>query len=123
MFESLTKASVKDCIVEEGRIIFIVRKGEIAKAIGKKGANIRKVENLIKKKVKIIEFSEDLVEFVKNVVAPLKVLDVVDVEGIVTVTPVDSKIRGMLIGRSAVNLRGFEAIVQRYFPIKEMKVI
>jgi hypothetical protein len=35
----------------------------------------------------------------------------------------DLKTRGLLIGRGASNLRLFEAIVQRYFPIKEIRVI
>lgn len=123
LFENITRASVKDCIEQEGRIIFIVNQNEMAKAIGPKGANIRKLENLLKKKIKIVEYSEDVVEFVKNIVAPVKTGDVVLEDDVITITPADSMSRGLLIGRSAVNLRGFESIVKRHFPIKEIKVV
>jgi len=39
------------------------------------------------------------------------------------ITPPDTQTRGYLIGREAVNLRGFEEIVKRYFEIKEIKVV
>lgn len=122
MFESMTHASVKDCINEEGRLIFIVNKGEIAKAIGKGGVNIKKIERMINKRVKIVEFSEDMLEFVRNVIAPLKVADIADNEGTVVITSPDSQTRGLLIGRGAVNLRNFENIVKRYYDIKEIRV-
>ena len=36
LFESISGASVKDCIVDEeqGRVIFVVKKGDIGAAIG-----------------------------------------------------------------------------------------
>lgn len=123
VFETLTRARVKDCFEQNGRLVFIVGEGEIAKAIGKGGSNIRKLENLIKKKIKVVEFSPELLEFVRNVVAPLKVADIVEEEGVVKITPPDSQTRGLLIGRGAVNLRGFEAIVKRHFEITEIKVV
>ena len=123
LFESVTRASVKDCIEQGGRLVFVVNQGDMAKAIGPKGKNIRKLESLLKKKIKIIEYNDDLVEFVKNVVSPIKPADVSEEEGIVVITPADSSSRGLLIGRGAVNLRGFEEIVKRYFDIKEIKVV
>ena len=123
LFENITKASVKDCIEQGERLVFIVKQGEMAKAIGPKGKNIRKLEGMLKKKLKIVEYSDDLIEFVKNIVSPIKPADIAEEEGIVTITPADSTSRGLLIGRGAVNLRGFEDIIKRYFPIKEMKVV
>ena len=123
MFESMTHASVKDCIDQGGKLVFIVKEGDIGKAIGKGGANIKRLEKSLNKKIKIVEYSEELLRFVQNVVAPCKVSDISEEENIVTITPADNKNRELLIGRSAVNLRGFEAIVQRYFEVKEIKVI
>ena len=123
LFESMTHASVKDCIEEDGRLIVVVHTGEIAKAIGKGGSNIKKLEGMLKKKIKIIEFNSDVLEFVRNVVAPLKTADVSEEEGMVVITPPDTQTRGLLIGRGAVHLRSFEDIVKRYFQIKEIKVI
>lgn len=123
MFESMTHAKVKDCIKKPDKLIFIVETGEIGKAIGKKGANIRKLENKFKKKIKIIEFDEDPLIFTQNVFYPNKAKDISEEEGVITITPIDNTTRGYFIGRGASNLRNAEEIVKRYFEIKEIKVI
>lgn len=122
LFTYVTDTSVKDCIDSESRIIFIVDENQAGKAIGKKGANVRRLEEKLKKKVKIIEFSQDPVQFIKNIVYPNKVRDIACEDNVYTITAVDSFTRGMLIGRNAVNLREFESIVKRYYEIKELKV-
>lgn len=124
VFESITKARIKDCLDQDGKLIFVVKENEIGKAIGKKGINIKRLENALKKKIKIIEFSDDLIQFIKNCIYPSQSKDIVEGEdGIILITPVDSQTRGMLIGREAVHLRALEKIVNRFFTIKEIKVV
>ena len=123
MFESLTNASVKDCFNQGDKLVFVVKENQIGKALGKGGSNIKRLENSFKKKIRIIEFNPDLFQFIKNVVYPLKVSDIAEEEGVITITPIDSKTRGYLIGRAAVNLRNTEDIVKRYFEFKELKVV
>lgn len=123
LFEQLTGAHVKDCVPSAEQMIFIVHEGEMAKAIGRGGQHVRNLEHKLKKKVKIVEFHVDLLQFVKNVVAPLSLEKaVMNDDATVVLTAKDLKTRGLLIGRGASNLRLFEAIVQRYFPIKELRV-
>ena len=69
------------------------------------------------------EFNPDLIQFIKNVVFPSKVKDIVEEEGVITITPPDSETRGYLIGKSASNLRNTEEVVKRYFELEEIKVI
>jgi N utilization substance protein A len=122
-FEQMTRARVRDCIVTEQQVIFIVEPGDIGKAIGPRGANIRRIEAGLKKKVKIAEFSHELVTFIKNLVYPIDVREVKEQDdGVVVLVPPDLKARGLLIGRNAQTLRAYESVVQRYFPIKELKV-
>jgi N utilization substance protein A len=121
-FEMITRSRIKDLIINEDLLLFIVKAGEIGKAVGPKGTNVRKLERIFKKKIKIVEFASEPVTFIKNLVYPLKVTDVVEDEGIYTITPVDSKTRSILIGKNACNLRFNESVAQRYFPIKELKV-
>ncbi len=121
LFDSITRASLKDCITDHA-IIFIVNTGEIAKAIGKGGINVKKLEKAMNKKVKIVEYNTDIVTFIKNLVYPLRVKEVIRDDDIVTLIPPDSKTRGMLIGRGAMHLRSYETVIKRYFPLKELKV-
>jgi transcription antitermination factor NusA-like protein len=90
--------------------------------VGKGGANIRNLEAKLRKKIKVVEHSSDLLQFIKNVVAPLGVSELSEEDGVVTLIAKDLKTRGLLIGRSASNLRFFESIVKRFYPINELKV-
>ena len=123
LFGKITKVNAKDCFKSNKMLIFVVDTGKIGLAIGKGGMNIKKLEKMTKRKIKIIEYSDDLITFVSHVIAPLKAKDISFDEGVVVIVPIDSITRGYLIGREAVNLRGYEDIVKRYFEIKEIKVV
>ncbi len=123
LFENITRAKVKDCFVNGERLVFVVSPGFISKAIGKNGSNIKRLESMLKKKIKIVEYSEDKLRFIKNWLMPLKVTDIKEEDGIVTVTAPDTQTRGLMIGRSAQNLRGTEEVVRRYFEVKEIKIV
>lgn len=73
LFESLTNAGVKDCITYPDKVVFIVNEGDMGLAIGKGGANVKKVEDALGKKIDLIEYSKDPVQFLKNLVYPVKV--------------------------------------------------
>jgi len=123
LFESLTNAQVKDCIENELQIIFIVNENEIGKAIGKNGINAKKISNLIKKPIKIVEFSSDVSQFIKNFVYPVQIKEVRNQDNLVTIVGPDTKTRGMLIGRDAKNLETLKSVVKRYFTINDIKVM
>ncbi|MBS3105058.1 NusA-like transcription termination signal-binding factor [Candidatus Woesearchaeota archaeon] len=121
LFESMTGAKVKDCITNE-KIIFIIGENDMGKAIGKNGANIKRMENKLRKKVKLVEFSSDVLQFVKNIVYPAEILDVrQENEGII-IHAKDTHARAMLIGRERKNINHLSGIVRRHFDIKEIKV-
>jgi len=123
MFESMTQAEVKDCIELENMLIFIVAENQIGKAIGKEGSNVRRLENLLKKKVRIIEYNKDIIKFVENIIYPNKAKEIRQEEKRIMIVPSDSKSRGFLIGRNATILRSNENIVKRYFEIDEIKIV
>lgn len=54
LFESISGASVKDCIVDEveQRAIFVVNQGQVGVAIGKGGRNIHTLERMTGKKTR-----------------------------------------------------------------------
>ncbi len=122
LFEQLTHARCKDYIPQEAMSFFIVEPDNIGKAIGRHAVHIRQLEKALRKKIKIIEYTPELKQFVQNVIAPLEIEHFEEQDGIVLLTAKDLKTRGMLIGRSASHLRLYEAIIKRYFPIQEIKV-
>ncbi len=123
LFDSITRAKLKDCIVTRSFIVFIVEPGEAGKAIGKGAKNARVIEKKLNKKIKIVEFSPDLIQFIKNYIAPIKAKEVKQISfGIIQVTPSDLTSRGLLIGRNAENLRLMEDIAKRYHTVTEIKI-
>ena len=122
-FELLTKARLKDCIEEAGILYFIVEPFELGKALGKGAANVKRLEEKLNRKIKIVEFDPNVLNFVAKLSYPVKPKNVEEKDGIVTITSPDLTGRGFLIGRGAVNLRAMEKITQRYFQIKEIKVV
>ena len=130
LFENATGARVKDYFELDGLRYFIVLEGEMGKAIGRNGMNIRKLEGILNAKVKIAEYNQDMLEFIKNLLYPLRLHsaeekdDVKDGKNIRTVylEALDVKTRGLIIGRNANALRNLEKAVQRYFKLDEIKV-
>jgi transcription termination/antitermination protein NusA len=122
-FENMTRAAIKDCIVEEERIIFVVLEGELKKALGKGAENIKKLGEKFKKKAKVVEFSTNMLTLIKNFIHPLKVENMTEQDNVVVLESTDTKVKGLLIGRAAKNLRALENNIRRYYPdLKEIKV-
>ena len=122
LFESLTGAKVKDCILGDV-VLFVVHENEMGKAIGKHASNIKRVENTLKKKIKLVEFNNDVSQFVQNLIYPLKAKEIKEEGMIVTIYGEDTRTKGLLIGRDRRNINSTNDIVKRYFKVEEVKVI
>jgi transcription termination/antitermination protein NusA len=124
MFEKITRAKLKDCFTNKDKLYFIVQHGELRRALGDKKENVQKLVKATNRNIKIVEFSPNVLDFVKNVMHPLRMEDVNMEEGIITIKGTDTKTKGLMIGARAQNLRNYESIIQKYFnEIKEIKVV
>ena len=123
LFESLTRASVKDCIDTPSGLIFIVEPSEIGKAIGKGGANVRKIEGLLKHKIKVVAFDQQKAQFLRNFLYPIVNFDILEEADILKIKCGDLKTRGQIIGRNATALRLSEDILRRYFTLEKIVVV
>ena len=58
MFQEISGAMAKDCVVDEkmNRVIFIVNKGEMGLAIGKNGQSIKKIKKSVGQDVDFVEY-------------------------------------------------------------------
>jgi transcription termination/antitermination protein NusA len=122
-FESSTGATVKDMFNDAKGIVFVVAKGDVGKAVGKQGKNIKYLSSKLKKDVRVVEYSSEKLEFIRNLIFPVRAKNVHEEDDIVVIEVQDRKSKGLLIGRNASTLRSLEEIVRRHFPVKEIKVI
>lgn len=122
VMERITHAQIKDCFREGELLFFVVAPGELGKAIGKGGSNIRRAQIELGKRIRVVEFRENPAEFVKNLIYPLSVEEIV-VEGEeILIRDQDKKIKGQIIGRDRSNLNFINKAVQRFFDL-EVKVV
>lgn len=129
LFQRMTGATARDCIIDEkaNRIIFLVSKGQMGLAIGKSGSAVKSIERVVKRHVEVVEWSEDMVELVKNALNPKYVIDVRVTErldgtkGIVVV--VDPKKKGAVLGEGGKNAERLRLIVRRHFDIPSVQIV
>jgi len=128
LFESITGATAKDCIVDDelNRIIFIVKEGDIGVAIGRGGKNIHLLERMTGKKHEIIEHSDNPVQFIKNALKPARVNEIRITErpdgrsiAVVAVNPRD---KGVAIGKNGRNAERIRFLAKRYFQIQNVSI-
>ena len=123
VFESVTKAKVVDAFIDMNeRVVFIVEEGDMGKAIGKAGINIRRLGNMMKKNLRIIEFSDDAVKFVRNIIMPIKTENIGIESNLVVIKPGNTQSKAMLIGRNRAKLNEINMIVKRHFKNIEVKI-
>jgi len=128
LFENITSATARDCIVDDelNRIIFIVKEGDIGVAIGKNGKNIRLLERMTGKKHEIIEHSDRPDQFIRNALKPARVNEVRITErpdgksiAVVSVNPRD---KGVAIGKNGRNAERIRFLAKRYFQIQNVSI-
>ena len=128
LFQSITGATVKDCIVDSdlNRIIFIVKEGSIGMAIGKKGKNIHLLVKMTGKKHEVIEHSDNPAQFIKNALKPAKVDEVRITERMdgktIAVISVNPKDKGVAIGKNGRNAERIRFLAKRYFQIQNVSI-
>jgi transcription termination/antitermination protein NusA len=125
LFETITRSRVKDAFVDDNNLLtFVVSDVEIGKAIGKNAANVKRLENMLKRKIKIVAFNPSATEFVKNLVYPVTNIETELVDKTIMLKGPDAKTKGFLIGRNQSNIKNTLNIVKKYFKdIENIKVV
>lgn len=119
-------ASIRDCVVEDDRVIFIVDKGHLGIAIGSKAKNLEKLRMLFKKIVKFVEFDEDKTRFIENLCKPYNITKVTfdenNGEGVARIE-VNPRDKSKLIGKGGRNINMIRKMAQRHHQIKDVQII
>ena len=115
LFEKVTSVDARDCFDYNDKIVFLVPESKIFLAIGKNGRNVERLSVMLKKKIKIVVFSDDPAIFIKSFISPIKAEEIVN-EGsklIIKVSSVSDK--AILIGRNSRNLKSLIEILKKYY--------
>lgn len=127
LFEGMTGARVHDCVIDESGsgIIFVVKKGDIGLAIGRRGDKIRRARQVIGKSIEVIEHSDELTEFLKNTFAPANVknINVIEREGKkVAIVTIEKQDKGIAIGAKGKKIRNAKKLAHRHYGIHDISL-
>ena len=115
----LTKSTAIDCIIDDNfdRVIYIIRKGDMGTAIGKRGDNIRKMQRVLGKRVEMVEEASDLNMFIGNILKPACLSSVlVDNEtGKIKILVERKGDLGIAIGKGGSNVEKVRLLCKRFF--------
>ena len=122
-FEKETRTTVKDCIINPESITFIVKKGDIGKAVGKQGSIIKRIKKEIGKEVNVYEHSDKPEEFIKNLLFPVKIKNI-EIQNNTATVKVDKQDKKRAIGKEGKKIKKVREIIRRHYPeIKEIKIM
>jgi len=128
LFQKITKVTPRDCIDDEkqDRLIFVVNEGKMGLAIGKNGSNIKSLQNLLKRNIELVEYYNDPIKFLKNLLNA-KLINEVKIskradgspQAIVLVNPNN---KGLVVGRAGRNAEKARLLAKRYFDIPSVVI-
>ncbi len=128
LFQNVTGATARDCVEDEkqDRVIFVVNEGKMGLAIGKGGSHIKNLQNIVKRNVELVEYSDDPIKFLKNMLNPKLISEIKmnkRADGTLqAIVIVDPKKKGIVVGREGRNAEKARLLAKRYFEITSVLI-
>lgn len=123
LFESVTGATSKDCLIEKdsNKLIFITKENEGGLAVGKNGTNVKALRRMTGRNIEIIEFADNPKDFIKNAFNPARVHEVrvsprPDGKSIAVIN-VEPRDKGVAIGKGGEKAERARQLARKYFDI------
>jgi transcription termination/antitermination protein NusA len=125
MATQMIHVDILDCVQENDLLVFVVRKGQLGAAIGKKAKNLERLRNVFKKTIKFVEKDDDRSRFIQNLCKPYKVESVTlsgeDTAPVAQVS-VSASEKSRLIGKGGRNIELIRKLARRHHNIRDVQV-
>ena len=128
-YEQITGAAAVDIVMDEesDRIIIVVRQGQLGKAIGRGGSNVKAASDAFGRTIDIVENADTVEEFIKNALSPARVEKIKISESkeglLIASVTVKSDDRGIAIGRDGRNVSRARILAKRHFDLDNVTIV
>jgi transcription termination/antitermination protein NusA len=123
----LTKSTALDCVIDDrfDRVIYVIRPGDMGLAIGKKGENIKRLQNVLGKRIEMVEYADTPDAFITNIFKPAEVSTIEHGpdNGPVNVFVRQRNDLGIAIGKAGCNIEKARALCRRFYGIEVGEVL
>jgi N utilization substance protein A len=129
LIQDLTGVTAKDCIFDSklNRVILVVDSTQMGLVIGKKGMMIKKLKKITGKLIEIVEYSDDPVKFVTNILNPDLIENIKLTKNSnnnqTIVVNVDGKNKGAVVGKNGRNAEKARSLSKKYFQINNIQIL
>lgn len=126
LFEKVSKVSTTKVFMYNNQIIYAVPKDKVSTAIGKNAVNVKKLSDILRKKIKIvtmpaIDDNDGIGKFVAEVVAPVE-FNKVEVNDNSVVITAGRQSKAALIGRNRIREKELGDVLKNFFHIGKLRI-
>ena len=122
---NICNVDILDCLIQDDKVVFVVRQGHLGAAIGKKAKNLERLRGLFKKTIKFVEFHTDKTLFIRNLCKPYELKEITfsgpEDASLVRIM-VNLKDKSKLIGKRGSNIDLIRQLAKRHHNFKDVQI-
>lgn len=126
LFEKISRVSTTKCFVYNNQIIFAVPKAKVSVAIGKGAVNVKKLNEILRRKIKIVamppeDTHDGIGKFIGSVIEPVE-FHKIEVKENSVVISAGRQSKAALIGRNRIREKELSEVLKNFFHIAKLRI-
>ncbi|MEM4500451.1 MAG: NusA-like transcription termination signal-binding factor [Candidatus Woesearchaeota archaeon] len=119
LFESVTHLSVKDCLIFDDVVFFLLEEGQVVK----NNDLIKILERTMKKRIKIFTYNSNLMEFLRRSIKGAKEIKIRNEKDKKTVeVSINDAYKSLVIGKNGRTINAFRKFLKRNYNVDEVVI-
>ena len=124
LFEKITKIQTRHCFKYNEVLMYAVPKKLISRAIGENNENLKKISEILKKRIRVVSIpnsTDDAEKFISSIISPVEFKEIAITDGELILTAGQQN-KAALIGRNKRRMEEMKKIIKSFFGL-EYKII
>jgi NusA-like KH domain protein len=126
LFSKVSNVSTTNCFIYNNQITYCVPESKVSQAIGKDAVNVRRLNEILRKKIKVIampqnENRDEIAKFIGKIIEPVE-FNKIEVKDNAVVITAGRMSKAALIGRNRMREKELAEVLKNYFHILKLKI-